>query len=64
MYYFLSVLFIRQAAFTVWRNVGKGDLHEALQGQKSETGVDNQPQELPSFILKKQNTQGRKAKLA
>lgn len=40
----------------MWRYVGKGDLHEALQGQKSQTGVDDQLQELARFILRKRNT--------
>lgn len=34
---------------TVWRDVGEGDLHEALQGQEGQTGVDDQPQELTRF---------------
>lgn len=27
--------------FTMWRDVGKGDLHEALQGQEGQTGSDD-----------------------
>lgn len=43
--------------------VGKGDLHEALQGQKSQTGVDDQPQELACFTLRKPNTQHKGTKV-
>lgn len=47
----------------MWRYVGKGDLHEALQGQKSQTGVDDQLQELARFILRKRNTQHKETKV-
>lgn len=30
-------------------DVGEGNLHQALQAQESQTGVDNQPQELTCF---------------
>lgn len=50
-YDFTSHHFYSQAVFTVWRDVGEGDLHEALQGEKRQTGVDNQPQELTCFIF-------------
>lgn len=61
--YFPPCYFCRQAVFTVWRYVGKGDLHEALQGQKSQTGVDDQLQELARFILRKRNTQHKETKV-
>lgn len=48
---FTSHHFYSQVVFTVWRDVGKGDLHEALQGEKRQTGVDNQPQEVTCFIF-------------
>lgn len=35
----------------MWRDVGKGDLHEALQGQEGQTGSNDQLQELTCFIL-------------
>lgn len=35
--------------FTMWRDVGEGDLHEALQGQEGQTRIDHQPQELTRF---------------
>lgn len=31
------------------RDVGEGDLHEALQGQEDHTGIDDKPQEFPRF---------------
>lgn len=39
----------KKCVFTMWRDVGKGDLHEALQGHESQTGKDDQPQELTRF---------------
>lgn len=33
----------------MWVDVGEGNLHQALQRQESQTGVDNQPQELARF---------------
>lgn len=33
---------ILRSVFTMWRDVGKGDLHEALQGQEGQTGTENQ----------------------
>lgn len=35
----------------MWLDVGKGDLHQALQGQKGQTGIDNQLQELTCFAF-------------
>lgn len=29
--------------FTVWRDVGEGDLHEALQAEEDHTSVDDRP---------------------
>lgn len=34
-------------------DVGEGNLHQTLQAQESQTGVDNQPQELARFIWDK-----------
>lgn len=42
----------KRSDFTLWRDVGKGNLHEALQGQKSHTGVDDKPQELTCFTYR------------
>ena len=33
----------------MWRDVGEGDLHEALQGQEDQTGIDDNQQKLPCF---------------
>lgn len=35
--------------FTIWLDVAEGNLHQALQAQESQTGVDNQLQELARF---------------
>lgn len=35
-----------KSVVTMWRDVGKGDLHEALQGQEGQTSIDEPPQEL------------------
>lgn len=40
--------------FTMWGDVGKGDLHETLQGQKDEARVDDQTQELTCFTFREQ----------
>lgn len=38
-----------RSVFTMWRDVGEGDLHEALQRQEDQTNVDDQLQEVTRF---------------
>lgn len=49
-------------AFTMWVDVGEGNLHGTLQSQESQTDVDNQPQELTRFTLR-QNGGKRKSEI-
>jgi len=58
--YFCCIWGLLWTVFTMWRDVRERDLHEALQHQEGQAGVDDQPHELTGSTLREQQAGKKK----